>query len=194
MLQQAKSEGLTIKVRHAKIWFCGASCAGKTSFSRLLRCKEHKKVYVSTPAGDSQQVLLSGEKVNVEGTNWRSLDSKSETEELTKRLIQSLQGQRKITVDERQLNINPNTNFDIPAPENKPLTVEPHVTNIQPDTQTVSNVQPNSQTVRNGQPSNQTVSNKYQPSNQTSPQIVEDTHTNIVNASSERLTATHHQK
>ena len=91
MLQQAKNEGLTINVRHAKILFCGASCAGKTSFSRLLRNKKHENVYISTPAGDAHQVLLSGEKVNVEGSSWRSLDSKLEIQELTKRLIQNSQ-------------------------------------------------------------------------------------------------------
>ena len=43
MLQQAKNEGLTINVRHAKVIFCGASCAGKTSFSRLLKIKNTKQ-------------------------------------------------------------------------------------------------------------------------------------------------------
>ena len=64
-LKQAKDEGLTINVRHAKILFCGASCAGKTSFSRLLRNAKHEIVYKSTDTGDAQQVLISA-KVNVE--------------------------------------------------------------------------------------------------------------------------------
>ena len=93
MLQQAKNDGLTINVRHAKILFCGASCAGKTSFSRLLRNQKHETVYKSTPAGDAQQVLISG-RVNVEGTNWINLDSKLETQEVTKRLILKLQNQK----------------------------------------------------------------------------------------------------
>ena len=85
MLQQAKNEGLTINIRHAKILFCGASCAGKTSFSRLLRSQEHETVYKSTPQGNAQQVLISG-KVKVEDTNWITLDGNLETQELTKRL------------------------------------------------------------------------------------------------------------
>ena len=90
MLQQAKNEGLTIKVRHAKILFCGAAHAGKTSFSRHLRNEEHEKVYKSTPAAIAQQVLIS-DKVNVLDTNSISLDSKLETQQITNRLILKLQ-------------------------------------------------------------------------------------------------------
>ena len=93
MILQAKNDGLTINVRHAKILFCGACCAGKTSFSRLLRNEEHEKAYKSTPAANSQQVLLS-DKINVVDTNWVSLDSKSETQQVTSRLIRKLQYQK----------------------------------------------------------------------------------------------------
>ena len=89
MLQQAKSEGTTIKVRHAKILFCGASRAGKTSFSRLLRNKSYKNLE-STPAGHTKQVLIAG-KVNVVGSDWVSLDSNSETQALTEKLYLILQ-------------------------------------------------------------------------------------------------------
>ena len=92
MLRQAKDEGLTINVRHAKVLFCGAAKAGKTSFSRLLRNEEHDKSYESTPAGDAQQVLIS-DKVNVVGTNWISLDNKLETQQITNRLIAKLRNQ-----------------------------------------------------------------------------------------------------
>ena len=81
MVQKAKDEGLTINVRHAKILFCGAPQVGKTSFSRLLRNKEHKEVG-STDAGHAKQVLISG-KVNVVGTEWINLDRKLETHTLT---------------------------------------------------------------------------------------------------------------
>ena len=94
MLQQAKNEGLTINVRHAKIIFCGAAKAGKSSFSRLLRNKEHEAVYKSTPAADSQQVLIS-DKVNVVGTDWINLDSKLEIQHITNRLILKLQDSNK---------------------------------------------------------------------------------------------------
>ena len=101
MLQQAKNEGLTVNVRHAKILFCGAAKAGKSSFSRLLRNEEHETVYKSTPVGDTQQVLISekvnervGTKVNVIDKSWISLDSRLETQQITNRLILKLQNQK----------------------------------------------------------------------------------------------------
>ena len=93
MLQQAKNEGLTINVRHAKVVFCGAAKAGKTSFSRFLRNEEHVADYKSTATGDSKQVLIL-DKVNVVGTSWISLDSKLETQQITNRLIAKLQKQK----------------------------------------------------------------------------------------------------
>ena len=84
MVQQAKSEGVTINVRHAKILFCGASRAGKTSFSRLLRNRSYKNSE-STIAGHTKQILITG-KVNVVGSDWVSLDSSSETQALTEKL------------------------------------------------------------------------------------------------------------
>ena len=89
MLQQAKNEGLTINVRHAKIIFCGAAKAGKSSFTRLLRNEEHEANYKSTPAAYSQQVLIS-DKVNIVGGDWISLDSKLEAKQIINRLILKL--------------------------------------------------------------------------------------------------------
>ena len=119
MLQQAKNEGLTINVRHAKILFCGASHAGKTSFSRLLRNQKHDPDYNSTPSGISQQVLISGEKVNVVGTNWINLDSELETKELTKRLIVKLQNRTDVDTDKSSLNDNISSNSHLPVADNK---------------------------------------------------------------------------
>ena len=129
MLQQAKNEGLTVNVRHAKILFCGAAKAGKSSFSRLLRNEEHEKVYKSTPAGDSQQVLISekvnevGTKVNVIDSNWISLDSKLETQQITNRLILKLQKQKDITNKDRlsSRNDDAGTNSSIIASDSECL-------------------------------------------------------------------------
>ena len=125
MLQQAKDEGLTINVRHAKILFCGASCAGKTSFSHLLKNQKHEAVYKSTPAGDAQQVLLSG-RVNVEGTNWINLDSKLETQELTRRLILKLQNQESTDVNIPLLNKNSSSKSHVPVLDYKPPSNNVH--------------------------------------------------------------------
>ena len=132
MLQQAKDEGLTIEVRHAKILFCGASCAGKTSFSRLLKNQKHEAVYKSTPAGDAQQVLLSG-RVNVEGTNWINLDSKLETQEITRRLILKLQNQENTDINIPPLNRNSSSKFHVPV-----LDYKPPIDNVQSNDQTVT--------------------------------------------------------
>ena len=86
IIYQAKKDGITIKLRHAKVVFCGASKAGKTSFSRLLRNIPFDENYKSTEVGNATQVLISG-KVNVQGTNWYDLDLQSEIEELRKHLI-----------------------------------------------------------------------------------------------------------
>ena len=111
MLQQAKDEGLTINVRHAKILFCGAARAGKTSFCRLLRNEEHEKVYKSTPAANAQQVLIS-DKVNLVGANWICLDSKLETQQITNRLILKLQSKKSTTKVTSSVSNNPDTNSD----------------------------------------------------------------------------------
>ena len=102
MVQQAKSEGITINVRHAKILFCGASRAGKSSFSRLLRNRSYKKLE-STPAGHTKQVLIAG-KVNVVGSDWISLDSSLETQTLTEKLHLILQTKKDTKEFESSLN------------------------------------------------------------------------------------------
>ena len=133
MVQQAKDEGLTINVRHAKLLFCGASCAGKTSFSRLLRNQKHSAIYESTPAGDSQQVLISG-KVNVVGTNWINLDDKLETQELTKRLIQNFQSNNG---DRGNDTIKPSTKSHFVAPDSiVPVNTELNNQLVKVDTKT----------------------------------------------------------
>ena len=111
MLQQAKKENVTINVRHAKILFCGAAEAGKTSFCRLLSNKEHKKVYESTSGGNAQQVLIS-DKVKVEDTNWICLDSKLETQQITNRLILKLRSKKSTNKDTLSVSNNPSTNSD----------------------------------------------------------------------------------
>ena len=106
MVQQAKKDGITINVRHAKILLCGASRAGKTSFSRLLRNKTFKQLE-STDAGHTKQVLVAG-KVNVVGSNWVNLDSSLETQTLTEKLHLKL----RLKYDtEHNKNIKPNNDI-----------------------------------------------------------------------------------
>ena len=91
LLRQAKNEDLTINVRHARITVCGASGSGKTSFIHLLQNKRHKTYDESTPAGAG--VAIISEKINLQGTDWITLDSRLETQQITNRLIFKLQQQ-----------------------------------------------------------------------------------------------------
>ena len=102
MIQQAKAEGTTINVRHAKILICGASRAGKSSFSRLLSNRSYKNLE-STPAGHTKQVLIA-EKVNVVGSDWVILDSNLETQALTKKLYLIMQYNNDTLKDKSSLN------------------------------------------------------------------------------------------
>lgn len=104
MVQKAKNEGLTIKVRHAKILFCGAPQVGKTSFSRLLRNKEHKELG-STDVGHTKQVLIS-EKVSLSGTEWINLDKKLETHALAEILNLMVQKQEQPKVENKSQTTN----------------------------------------------------------------------------------------
>jgi len=77
LVDEAKSGNYTMKVRHAKILFCGASGAGKTSFVRLLKNKKFKPDHHSTNLGNTQQVMIS-KKAGIRGTKWIDLHPKEE--------------------------------------------------------------------------------------------------------------------
>ena len=120
MIQLAKDKRLTIKVRHAKILFCGAAHAGKTSFSRLLQGKPHIYDYKSTQFGETSQVLST--KVSVESSKWVVLDRKLETEKLMMYLRVLLQKSENQKEDEAFYN------FDIASTVNtasSKATIEP---------------------------------------------------------------------
>ena len=86
LLQEAKEKGLTMKVRHAKILFCGPSGAGKTSFGNLLKNKKFQDKQHSTGLGDLQQIMIS-EKVSFKGTEWVDLNLSEELLQLKLRLL-----------------------------------------------------------------------------------------------------------
>ena len=143
MLQEAKRDGLTINVRHAKILFCGAAKAGKTSFCRLLRNEEYETCYKSSPLGNAHQVLVEnvtdkkcsdedeesdegkesdegeesviGTKVHVAGEEWITINSKSETKLITQRLIGKLRRVKSASRDRILKNTNTNTRSDYSA-------------------------------------------------------------------------------
>ena len=74
-----------MKVRHAKILFCGASGAGKTSFCRLLKNKPFDEEWNSTGLGDSQQIMMS-EKATLKNNEWTELNPAEEIDQLKLRL------------------------------------------------------------------------------------------------------------
>ena len=85
ILFEAKRQGATMKVRHAKILFCGASGAGKTGFCRLLKNIPLDKEWNSTGLGDSQQIMIS-EKATINNNEWTELNPAEEINQLKLRL------------------------------------------------------------------------------------------------------------
>ena len=85
LLVDAKQQGLTMKVRHAKILFCGASGAGKTSFCQLLKNIPLDKKRNSTGLGDSQQIMVT-EKATMKNNEWTHLLPEEEIHQLKLRL------------------------------------------------------------------------------------------------------------
>ena len=85
LIQEAKGRGLTIKVRYAKILFCGASGAGKTSFTHLLKNKKLETKQHSTGLTDLQHIMIS-EKASFEGTEWIDLNPYEEFLQLKLRM------------------------------------------------------------------------------------------------------------
>ncbi|XP_065909519.1 uncharacterized protein [Dysidea avara] len=89
LIDEAKNGGYTMKVRHAKILFCGASGAGKTSFVRLLKNKKFKPDQHSTELGNTQQIVIS-RKASIQGTNWVDLYPAEELRQVKLRLHHKL--------------------------------------------------------------------------------------------------------
>ena len=85
LIQEAKGRGLTIKVRYAKILFCGASGAGKTSFTHLLKNKKLETKQHSTGLTNLQHIMIS-EKASFEGTEWIDLNPYEEFLQLKLRM------------------------------------------------------------------------------------------------------------
>lgn len=92
MLHEAKVQGLTLKLRHAKILFCGSAKSGKSSFACLLRNKKHEEKYESTRVADTKQLFVSA-KVSLKGIDWIDLDSNLEIQQLRKRFMVKLSKQ-----------------------------------------------------------------------------------------------------
>ena len=74
-----------MKVRHAKILFCGASGAGKTSFCHLLKHKPFSEKHISTGLGDAQQIMVSV-KATMKDNMLTELDPAEEIHQLKLRL------------------------------------------------------------------------------------------------------------
>jgi len=85
LLLEAKAQGATMQVRHAKVLFCGASGAGKTSFCHLLKNIPLDEKRNSTGLGDSQQIMIS-EKAIMNNKEWAELDPDEEIHQLKMRL------------------------------------------------------------------------------------------------------------
>ena len=91
-VQKAKEKGLTVKVRYAKILFCGASGEGKTSFIHLLKNKKLELVQHSTGLAESQHIMIS-EKASFQNTQWVDLGPYEEFLQLKLRMHHKLLSQ-----------------------------------------------------------------------------------------------------
>ena len=92
IIEEAKASNLTIKLRHAKILFCGASRAGKTNFSNFLRGIPFAENSPSTGFADSKQVLKVSNKIKIVKDDWINLDGdKMQLKHLLQQLIQQLE-------------------------------------------------------------------------------------------------------
>ena len=120
-LHEAKKQGLTLTLRHAKIMFCGPSKAGKTSFSHLLRNIPLRKGYNSTPLGEAQQILVS-QKVDVIGTEWKYLDVELEMQKIMSLLVSRL-----------SLSTLRSRDLCQPSTEVQPVEAEIQMTSFSPD-------------------------------------------------------------
>ena len=89
MINEAKRGGYIMKVRHAKILFCGASGAGKTSFVRFLKNKRINPDHHSTELGNTQQIMIS-RKASMAGTKWVDLYPSEELRQIKLRIHHKL--------------------------------------------------------------------------------------------------------
>ena len=78
-----------MKIRHAKILFCGPSGVGKSSFVRFLKGENFISVPNSTGVGSIQQIMLF-KKASLQGTKWVNLNLPKEIEQLRLRLRHSI--------------------------------------------------------------------------------------------------------
>lgn len=111
LLYEAKQNGATMKVRHAKVLFCGACGVGKTSFCRLLKHKPFNEKHISTGLGDTQQIMIS-EKATMKDNILIELDPAEEIHQLKLRLkykklseIRNNDAPKQIAEDFNDLNI-----------------------------------------------------------------------------------------
>ena len=104
MIEDAKARNLTIKLRHAKILFCGASRAGKTNFSNFLRGIPFAENSGSTGFAESNQVLKVSNKIKIAEDDWINLDS---DEMQRKYLLQQLTKQLESTKDTMKSSVIP---------------------------------------------------------------------------------------
>ena len=97
-----------MKVRHAKILFCGASGAGKTSFCHLLKHKPFSEKHVSTGLGDAQQIMVSV-KATMKDNMLTELDPAEEIHQLKLRLKYN----KLLGISEPKRNVDESTGSDL---------------------------------------------------------------------------------
>ena len=104
ILNQAKQENITVHVRHTKVMICGASGAGKTCLTCLLKHTTIPEQYKSTDVGESMQIFVVNKKEERKDENitvtWTEFDEGKEIDKITNRLLTYIMEKRMVEEDE----------------------------------------------------------------------------------------------
>ena len=101
-IDDAKRGGYSVRLRHLKILFAGASKVGKSTFVQLLKGKKVNLEYHTTEVATTEKVVIPN-KIDVSGRKWLELDETEEIRQLRSRLqLQLLKKREDVPIHEHR--------------------------------------------------------------------------------------------